>query len=97
LLIAGDLNEGPTGDALLAAKGAGYQDTWALLHPDDEGPTYPASDPRSRIDYLLLSPPDESPGESVRALQVQRFLQDASGGRYPSDHLGVWAELGPVD
>jgi endonuclease/exonuclease/phosphatase family metal-dependent hydrolase len=93
LLIAGDLNEGPTGDALVATTGAGYQDAWAVVHPGSDGATYPASGPRSRIDYVLFSPPDDS----QRARQVQRFLQESSDGRYPSDHLGVWADLGPVD
>lgn len=93
LLIAGDLNEGPAGDALLATTSAGYRDAWALVHPDNDGPTFPASAPEARIDYVLYSPP----GDSVRAQRVQRFLEEPTDGRFASDHVGVWADLGPAN
>lgn len=92
-LIVGDLNEGPTGDAIVATTAAGYEDAWATLHPNNDGPTYPVNAPSSRLDYVLLS----APGDAVRARQVQRFLETSVDGLYPSDHLGVWADLGPVD
>lgn len=93
LLIAGDLNEGPSGDAVVAATGNGYRDAWANAHPNDDGATYPASAPRSRIDYLLFSPLDDS----LEAREVQRFLDESTDGQYPSDHLGVWGDFGSVE
>jgi endonuclease/exonuclease/phosphatase family metal-dependent hydrolase len=90
LLIAGDLNEGPNGDAIVAATDAAYQDTWALLHPNNDGPTYPSDAPTTRIDYILFS----SSGTAIEAREVQRFLHTPTDGRYPSDHVALWAEFG---
>jgi endonuclease/exonuclease/phosphatase family metal-dependent hydrolase len=91
-LIAGDLNEAPTGAAVSAATEAAYRDSWALMHPNNDGPTFPADAPRARIDYLLTSPSAEAAPEIVDA---QRFLLSPSDGVYASDHLGVWVELKP--
>jgi endonuclease/exonuclease/phosphatase family metal-dependent hydrolase len=55
--------------------------------------TFPAGDLEDRIDFILYSPPSES----IRALQVQRFLDEPTGGRYASDHVGVWADIGSLD
>jgi endonuclease/exonuclease/phosphatase family metal-dependent hydrolase len=93
LLIAGDLNEEPGGDALQATTAAGYRDAWAVVHPDDAGPTFPAGDLESRIDYILYSPASES----IRALQAQRFLDEPTNGQYASDHVGLWADIGSLD
>lgn len=90
-ILAGDLNEGPDGAAIGSALSAGYVDAWAHLHPDNDGPTYPASAPSKRIDYLLLAPA----ASSIEALRVERFMLGDSNGIRPSDHIALWVDVTP--
>ena len=85
--LAGDLNEGPDGQAVQTMLAAGYRDTWGGLEPNAEGFTYPADAPIARIDHLLqrIEP------AGVRPVSVQQFLDTPIGGVWPSDHRGVWA------
>lgn len=84
-IIAGDLNETPTGAAITAAIAAGYADAWTAARPGDPGPTVPADAPVARIDYVLT--------RALTATAAARFLDTPSGALWPSDHLGVWADL----
>ena len=78
-LIAGDLNEDPSGSAIRSAVSAGYVDTWAHLHPFDDGPTFPSDAPRARIDYILA----HGEGIPARIHTVERF-------QVPSDHIALF-------
>lgn len=86
LLVAGDLNEGPTGPSWAAFARAGLRDVCA---GDSARPTYPAHAPRARIDGVLVSNPDV---DVLRAgvptdPDLRPLLSRAS------DHLPVLAEL----
>jgi endonuclease/exonuclease/phosphatase family metal-dependent hydrolase len=87
--LAGDLNEGPSGAAISAATAGGYLDAWHALHPTDPGPTFPASAPSKRIDYVLLSVGTSG----IEAAAAEIFLDQAQGATLPSDHLGVRVDL----
>ena len=89
LLIAGDMNEGPQSGAITDAISNSYKDSWAEVHPDNAGLTFPASAPDSRIDYLLLSPGSDQ----FRITSMERFLTSPTNDRYPSDHVALWADL----
>lgn len=73
LVLCGDVNDVP-GSASFEVLAAGLQDV-------DGGPTFPARDPRRRIDALLVSP----------ELVVQALVVEPTGR--VSDHLAVRADL----
>jgi endonuclease/exonuclease/phosphatase family metal-dependent hydrolase len=76
LILGGDLNEDPLGRAA-TTLGDLYRDAGS-----NEGrATFPSSDPRSRIDYLFVSP----------GVSVERFWTTDS--RQLSDHLAVVADV----
>lgn len=78
-VVGGDLNEGPHGEAA----------TWLAARLTDAhvvagrgpGATYPAGDPRVRIDYLFVS----------KGVRVERCW--VAAGAEASDHLPVLAEV----
>ena len=89
-LILGDLNADETSEAAQIFTNAGYRDSFRVLHPDAEACTYHGFRGRGvrnlgKIDYIFC---DE--GWDVRSAGVVR---DSDGGRYPSDHFPVVAEL----
>jgi endonuclease/exonuclease/phosphatase family metal-dependent hydrolase len=81
VVIGGDLNEGPEGPAArwLAER---YWDAFATAGEGD-GFTFPASDPRARIDFVFVSE-----GVVVRSAGLSPASSRAS------DHLAVVAVLG---
>jgi endonuclease/exonuclease/phosphatase family metal-dependent hydrolase len=87
VVLGGDLNEGPDGPAagwlaerLWDAFGQGGRGA----EGGEEGHTFPAEEPRARIDYLFL-------GAGLRA---ERVWVDASQAvRAASDHLPVFADV----
>jgi endonuclease/exonuclease/phosphatase family metal-dependent hydrolase len=87
VILAGDMNEKPGGPCIQDAIAAGYADSWKTLHPNDPGLTSPASDPKDRIDYVLVS----DPSAKLLLTQAVVFLDQPVGGVWPSDHRGVWA------
>ena len=76
--LVGDLNARPTA-AELAPLFDRFSDAWAVAG-DGEGFTFPASGPKARIDYVLVSP----------QLRVRRASAPALPG---SDHLPLVAEV----
>lgn len=81
-IVAGDLNAEPSAPGpteLAAALG----DAWSLANPSQPGLTMPASAPTRRIDYVYAT--------SSLAPLGTRLLDEASGGVWLSDHLGVAA------
>lgn len=79
--LLGDLNARPTAPEL-APLFARFSDAWAVAG-EGHGFTFPASDPRARIDYALVSP----------QLRVRRASVPAPAG---SDHLPLVAEVSLV-
>jgi endonuclease/exonuclease/phosphatase family metal-dependent hydrolase len=81
-IVAGDLNAEPSAPGpieLAAALG----DAWLLANPSQLGLTMPASAPTRRIDYVYATSSLEPLGACM--------LDDAAGGVWLSDHLGVAA------
>jgi endonuclease/exonuclease/phosphatase family metal-dependent hydrolase len=80
LVVAGDLNEGIDGDAATAIAAR-------LRTVSDDRPTFPAGNPRHRLDVIFASPTlpvirSGSTAEPVRADLVAA-----------TDHLPVWVDL----
>ena len=80
--LLGDLNARPDAPEL-APLFARFGDAWAVAGEGD-GFTFPASAPKSRIDYVLVSPQLEVRGANVPALPG-------------SDHLALVCELALAD
>lgn len=55
MLLVGDLNSGPHEQDIRALLDAGWIDVWNELG-EGEGATFPATNPRYRIDYVFASP-----------------------------------------
>jgi endonuclease/exonuclease/phosphatase family metal-dependent hydrolase len=79
VLLGGDLNEGPDGPASGWLR-ARYWDAFELAGKGG-GPTFPAAEPRARIDYLFVS-------EGMRIRRA--WVGEASDA---SDHLPLFAEV----
>jgi endonuclease/exonuclease/phosphatase family metal-dependent hydrolase len=81
-VVAGDLNDTPESAALRAFEGV-----WRAAHePGALAGTAPAWERRRVIDYILVS-------EAVDVLEAGTFLDAPVNGRWPSDHIGLWAKL----
>jgi len=93
--ITGDFNAHPdhpwirflVGQETLEGQTGAWVDAWAAAHPGDPGYTAVAWEPYERIDYVLV--PDAG---MVRRITIAANRPDAEG-IYPSDHLGLYAEL----
>ena len=66
---------------------AGYVDCFRALHPGDDGFTFPASDPKARLDYVFADPA-LSP-----ALRECWVVTQPDAVKIASDHLPVLAEF----
>lgn len=87
VIVTGDFNAAPETGAHAALLAAGLRDAWSVS-ATRSGPeaTFHAftGQPDKRIDWILVR------GFGVRAV---RTIDDSEGGRYPSDHFPVVAEL----
>lgn len=87
VVVTGDFNDTPGGPVHAALLAAGLRDAWqaAAARAGPEG-TFHAFTGRAerRIDWILVR------GLDVRAV---RTIDASEGGRYPSDHFPVLAEL----
>ena len=83
-VLAGDFNDVPDSPALMAFA-PGFRSVFAGLDVQLAG-TSPARDPSRIIDYILAV-------DAVDALEAGTFLDAAVRGRWPSDHIGLWAKL----
>ncbi|HEY8490426.1 MAG TPA: endonuclease/exonuclease/phosphatase family protein [Dehalococcoidia bacterium] len=87
-VIAGDLNALPRGRTLAAlTAGGAYRDAWRAASGGRPGPTFPSHRPSRTLDYVLAGQ-----GLHVRGARLVGDRPDALG-YYPSDHLGVLANL----
>ena len=100
VIIAGDFNADALGkDASIATYeemlSLGFADAWGTLHPKVAGPTWqlvdssPVDTSFQRIDYIYFS-------DGVRPLTASlagNNPHDKIGGLWPSDHVGVRANL----
>lgn len=79
LIVAGDFNEGPDGKAWQATKER-------LRVVSDDAPTFPASNPRHRIDVIFASSElSVVPGAAVEL--------DPTDLVAATDHLPIWVDL----
>ncbi len=88
-IVAGDFNEGPGLGVSARLGAAGFVDAWAALRPTESGPTFPASDPASRIDYVMFRQASSGFGVS----EVERTFTEPLSGVFASDHFGLRALL----
>lgn len=79
LVVAGDLNEGPNGQAWMAIAGR-------LGAVSRDVPTFPASNPRHRLDVIFASPELSVVPSAPVDLNSEDLLA-------ASDHLPVWVDL----
>lgn len=104
-VFGGDCNLVPSSTEYRVAAGLGLRDLWAEHHPGDHGPTMVPANPEIaqvgwmderndvtvppgtgvRLDYLWAS-------GAVGCSSIKRFGV-GDGKRWPSDHLGLLAEL----
>jgi exonuclease III len=100
--VMGDLNTGETAPGLGAFLDHGFVDAFRATNPGAAGPTVwqridaPAPTVGRRVDYVFLRA-----GEAVTAAAVSSRLvlntprpRGAGGVLWPSDHYGVFAEVG---
>ncbi|MBK7329244.1 MAG: endonuclease/exonuclease/phosphatase family protein [Dehalococcoidia bacterium] len=81
-LLAGDLNDVPGSPALQTFAGP-----FRSAHEGVElVGTAPAWDRHRVIDYILV-------GEGVEVIEAATCLDAPIAGRWPSDHIGLWARL----
>lgn len=93
--LTGDLNAEPhelpirflRGEERMERRTSNLFDAWTVAHGDEPGYTYSAWEPVKRIDYMFV--PEAS---MVRHIAIAADKPDAEGV-YPSDHLGLYAEL----
>ena len=89
-VLVGDLNEGPGGGVGAALEDNAWADAWAVLHPGDPGPTFPASNPTARIDYVWIA-------GALAPQAIERTFAAPVAGVHASDHLGLRAVLAPPE
>jgi len=85
VVLVGDLNDEPGGGVTTALRAAGLVDAWAAVHPGDAGPTFPASGPTIRIDYVWL--------DGATPMAIERILQTSVSGVHASDHVGLRVQV----
>jgi endonuclease/exonuclease/phosphatase family metal-dependent hydrolase len=83
-ILTGDLNALPESPEILLLR-EHFTDVWATSSRET-GLTYPAHGPVRRIDYIFAS--------NVQSVHSVALVgSDAENGVYPSDHLGIVADL----
>jgi endonuclease/exonuclease/phosphatase family metal-dependent hydrolase len=101
VIIAGDFNADATGkDASIATYeemlSLGFGDAWGTLHPKNPGTTWQLVDSSpfdtsfQRIDYIFFSSGRARP---LTCTLAGNAPHDKIGGLWPSDHVGVRAEV----
>ena len=95
-IVAGDLNDRPGSDVYIRFEEAGLRDVWAVLRPDEPGPTnwrawVPGTPkpPTRRVDYVFVSDGLDPESVSVPRYGEPGFPPFAS----ISDHLPVTATM----
>ncbi|ASJ09421.1 hypothetical protein A3L11_09340 [Thermococcus siculi] len=81
IILAGDFNDTEDSPALELLRERGFIDAYRALN-DDSGYTFPAKEPKMRIDYIFV--------KGLQVLSARRILTDPG----LSDHFGVYAEVG---
>ncbi len=89
-LFTADLNANESSDALATLVAAGMRDSFREIHPDDEANTFHGFRGRGarslgKIDYILCDDRWRVTGADI--------VRTNAGGRYPSDHFPVVADL----
>jgi endonuclease/exonuclease/phosphatase family metal-dependent hydrolase len=103
-LVMGDLNTGETAPGLAAFREHGFVDVFRAANPVAPGHTVwqridaPAPTVLRRVDYVFLKPGSgiELDVVSSRVVLNTPRPREAGGMLWPSDHYGVFAEVGLV-
>lgn len=104
VVVCGDFNTTPEQPACAVMRDAGFVSTWQAAGdrlPEDVFSTWkfrPVGEKRSLIDYVWLAERGEKGLQVAEVWSMPREEDIGEGGlpcgRYPSDHLAVWARLG---
>lgn len=104
-VFGGDCNLVPSSPEYRSAIEAGLRDLWAELHPTDHGPTMvPANPEIAQVEWMdARNDATVPPGTGVRLDYLWAFgdvecssirpFGRGDGPRWPSDHLGLVAEI----
>jgi endonuclease/exonuclease/phosphatase family metal-dependent hydrolase len=108
-LVGGDFNCTPdsaairfmTGRTSLGGQSTYWRDAFVRIHPHEDGWTWARRnpyvgqrvEPNRRIDYVFLAPPRSN---GLGSVLDARVVLDVPGedGVFPSDHFGVYVEIG---
>jgi len=88
VVIVGDMNSTPEGEAMKILAAEGFIDVWQELHPEDKGFTFESDQPSIRIDYVWVN---EVLKPSLRA--IEKVGTPSSQPPRLSDHLGLVVTL----
>jgi endonuclease/exonuclease/phosphatase family metal-dependent hydrolase len=93
--FTGDLNAVPTespiqyltGQTKIAGQSGNLHDAWTMCHPDQDGYTFSAWEPKKRIDYVFVSPKVKV--HTIEIVGKTPHREKPS----PSDHCGLLAVI----
>lgn len=88
--LCGDFNDSPDSASMQGLFDSGWTDTFMLLNPGKAGKTYPAGNPKSKIDYLMVR---DNTYETVDSADI--VFDKPDRGLYVSDHYGLAALITP--
>jgi endonuclease/exonuclease/phosphatase family metal-dependent hydrolase len=88
VVLMGDLNAEPqSAEMRYLVQEAGFLDAWDAARAGEPGFTYSSFDPVRRIDYILVK------NVNLNGTSAHLVGDSEIGGVYPSDHLGIVADL----
>jgi len=89
LVLFGDMNATPQNENIHKLTMQGFIDIWNKLKSEEDGFTYPSSNPAKRIDFCWAN---ETFANKIRSIKLIGDKPDRDG-IYPSDHLGLVIEI----
>jgi endonuclease/exonuclease/phosphatase family metal-dependent hydrolase len=101
-ILVGDMNAEPDSQTISNFKEEKFRDAFVEAQPDEDGFTSPVilgkDQPEQnfsrRIDYIFSRPSRAEGGSTLVVEKADVVLNEPRGdGLYPSDHLGVWAQM----
>jgi endonuclease/exonuclease/phosphatase family metal-dependent hydrolase len=86
-VLVGDFNQTPNMASIHKLHKAGWSDSFAALHPGEDGFTFEANDPAIRIDYAFVN---DDLRDRVEAVEIIESFSDETR---MSDHLALMVTL----
>ncbi len=89
LVLLGDMNATPQNENIHKLTMQGFIDIWDKHNPENDGFTYPSSNPVKRIDFCWAN---EAFANKIKSIKLIGNKPNKEG-IYPSDHLGLVIEI----